>query len=102
MRPIAVRWRNFRGFQDSGWVEIKPMTIVIGPNNGGKTSFHKPLLLLKQTLLADDANTGLVTRGDYASVGSYSDLIFRHRTPLPLVLSVRFAAGRDGEPKSRG
>lgn len=102
MRPLSVRWRNFRGFDDSGWVDIRPLTVVIGPNNSGKTSLHKPLLLLKQTLLADDANTGLVTRGAYASVGTYADIVFRRRTPRTLTLALRYVGSPQVEQKPRG
>ncbi|HEX2765645.1 MAG TPA: DUF3696 domain-containing protein [Candidatus Limnocylindria bacterium] len=82
-------------------MDFRPLTVVVGPNNSGKTSFHKPLLLLKQTLQADDSTAGLVTRGELASVGGYADLVFRHRSPLTLGLSIRF--GEHGnERQSRG
>jgi hypothetical protein len=36
---LAVKFEDFRGFQDSGWVEIRPITLLIGENSAGKTSF---------------------------------------------------------------
>ncbi|MGM0934605.1 MAG: DUF3696 domain-containing protein [Bacteroidota bacterium] len=41
---------NFRVFQTFTDFEIKPLTILIGPNNSGKSSFPKLLLLLKNGL----------------------------------------------------
>jgi predicted ATP-dependent endonuclease of OLD family len=48
-----VRWQNFKGFVDTGWIKIKPITILIGPNNAGKTSFIDPFLLMNQTITSD-------------------------------------------------
>src|SRR5205814_1200192 len=49
-----VRWKNFRAFADTNWIVIKPLTILIGPNNAGKTSMTAPLLLMSQTLWSKD------------------------------------------------
>ena len=54
MDKFSVRWQNFRGFVDSDWIEIRPLTLFVGPNNSGKTSLLAPLLLLKQTLESRD------------------------------------------------
>jgi len=39
---------NFRVFKDCTEFEMKPLTILTGPNNSGKSSFIKFLLLLKE------------------------------------------------------
>lgn len=87
--PFAIRWRNFRSIRDLGWMDIYPLTVVIGPNNSGKSSIVKPLLLLKQTLNTDDSDAALVTRGDLTNVGSFADTIWKHDVSLPLSLSIR-------------
>lgn len=85
--PLAVRWRNFRCFEDTGLLEIRPLTLLIGPNNGGKSSFLDPVLLLKQTLESNDRHAGLVTQGRLVNVGTYEDLITNHEIERDLVLS---------------
>jgi len=85
-----VRWQNFRSFVDTGPLELAPITILIGSNSSGKTSLILPLLLMKQTLDADDASIGLVTRGRLANLGSYDDLIYRHNRRGTLLFTVRF------------
>lgn len=75
-----IRWKNFRGFRDTDWVRIAPLTIVIGANNSGKSSLLAPLLLMRQTIQSKDANTALVTRGDSTDVGFYRDYAYRHDT----------------------
>ncbi len=73
-----VRWKNFRGFRDTKWVRIAPLTIVIGANNSGKSSLLAPLILMQQTIQSRDPNTPLVTRGDTTDVGFYRDYSHRH------------------------
>jgi hypothetical protein len=43
---------GFKSISQEQSIEIKPLTILAGANNSGKTSMMQPLLLLKQTLEA--------------------------------------------------
>jgi hypothetical protein len=43
MKPSAVRIQNYRCIQDSGWVGLKDMAVIVGKNESGKTSFLKAL-----------------------------------------------------------
>jgi len=45
IKKIGVE--NFRVFKDYTEFEIRPITLLVGPNNSGKSSFTKLLLLLK-------------------------------------------------------
>ncbi len=75
---MQIRWKHFRGFEDTGWIDLKPLTVLIGPNNTGKSSLYAPLLLLKQTIEARLADPGLVTRGEYLDGGAYRDIVTDH------------------------
>lgn len=44
---------NFRVFKDYTWFDFAPITILVGPNNSGKSSLTKALLLLQ-----DNVTTG--------------------------------------------
>lgn len=70
-----VRWKNFKGFKDSKWVKIKPLTILLGSNNTGKTSFLAPFLLMNQTLASRDSNSALITKGDVYDGGNIQELV---------------------------
>lgn len=99
MRRFDVRWRDFRSLEDTGWIEIKPITIVIGANASGKTSLIAPLLLLKQTLESADPTLALRTQGRYFNAGSYDNLVCRHEAKRTLAFSVRFRFPK-GQPPS--
>jgi len=45
MNIKAIRLRNFRGFRDAR-IELKPLTVLIGPNSAGKSSFGQALAAL--------------------------------------------------------
>lgn len=89
MEKFSIRWQNFRCLKDTGWLQIRPITIVIGPNASGKTSLHAPLLLMKQTLDSPDTSLFLKVKGDLFNAGSYRDLIFNHETTNILAFSIR-------------
>lgn len=85
-----IRWQNFRPFRDTGWLEIRPITILIGANNSGKSSILDPLLLLKQTLRSKRAQSALVLRGDFVNAGSFSDIAYQHDDNNLVTLGIRF------------
>ena len=45
-----LRLKNFRCFKDTGEVDIKPITVLIGANSSGKSSFLKTFPLMKQSV----------------------------------------------------
>lgn len=46
----TLRLKNYRKFKDTGDILIKPLTILIGANSSGKSSFLKFFPLIKQTM----------------------------------------------------
>ena len=46
----TLRLKNFRCFEDTGIIDIKPITFLVGSNSSGKSSFLKFFPLLKQSV----------------------------------------------------
>ena len=46
----SIRLRNFRCFEDSGEIELKPLTVLVGANSSGKSSILKFFPLFKQSI----------------------------------------------------
>ena len=57
MSKIGIK--NFRVFKEFTEFDIKPITLLTGPNNAGKSSFTKLLLLLKNGITKLNFNEGL-------------------------------------------
>ena len=73
-----LRIKNFKSLADTGNLEMKPLTILVGPNSSGKSALFKALLALKQTAESRDLQSPLVVNGDYVKLGSYRDFIYGH------------------------
>lgn len=73
-----IRWQNYRAFKDTGWLTIKPLTILLGSNNAGKTSIISPLLVMNQTVASRDKITPLISRGSLIDAGNFQDLLHNH------------------------
>ncbi|EMK6952965.1 AAA family ATPase [Vibrio cholerae] len=61
-----IRIRGLRSLKDSGTVELKPLTLLLGENSSGKSTFLRTFPLLRQSLEA-------ATRGPILWFGSYVD-----------------------------
>lgn len=75
---MRIRWQNYRGYNDTGWVTMSPLTLLIGANNAGKTSLYSPLLLLKQTRELAHDTTPLLTQGPLYDAGRFRDYARNH------------------------
>ena len=92
----GIGLRNFKAFGDSPNVltadengkltrtdtaPLSKITLIYGPNSGGKSSIIQALLLLKQSLMtkyAVDPRTPLTLRGTMVDLGSFQALLHRH------------------------
>lgn len=70
----SIRLKNFRSFEDTGRIELKPITILVGANSSGKSSFLRFFPLLRQTVetrtdspLLWFTDTGYVDFGDFGT-----------------------------------
>lgn len=93
------RWKNLKGFKDTGWIKIKPITILIGPNNAGKTSFLIPLLLMNQTLSSRDSKSPLVIKGNLFDGGNLTEIINGYKTNKDLFFGFRYHCHNEDRPK---
>ena len=85
-----LRLKNFKSWQDTQDIALKPITGFFGANSSGKSGLIHALLLLKQT--ADSADRGIVfhfggtsTRVD---LGDFASVIHGHETDRDLELSL--------------
>lgn len=96
--------RNFKAFGDEMQrAPLAPITLIYGPNSGGKSSIIQALLLLKQSHRIDDNQPytrfslrwmsmplELVTSGNLVDLGSYPSVIHMHDTSRSLEVCVGY------------
>ena len=76
-----IRMKNFKSWEDSGKVELAPLTGFFGTNSSGKSSLLQMLLLLKQTTEYPDLDE-VIFFGDENSLvnlGSFREVIHGHK-----------------------
>ena len=85
MTVEAVRIENFMCFEDSGWVELRPITLFYGRNSAGKSALLRSLLLLRQSVTSQPDESALIFvlddalgRRERLDFGSYYDLVRDH------------------------
>jgi hypothetical protein len=73
----SIRLRNFRCYHDSGEIPIRPLTLIIGPNNVGKSTLLNSILLLKQSADVDTPRETVITSGPLVDLGGFADILYR-------------------------
>lgn len=73
--PIfSARLVNVRSLGDTGLLKIRPITILVGQNNSGKSSFTRFFPLLKQSIQGR-ASAPLLWYGPIVDFGSFSEVL---------------------------
>lgn len=85
----GIGLRNFKAFGDEMQeAPLSKITLIYGPNSGGKSSIIQALLLLKQSLKV--ADSGLVLRGEFVDLGSSRALLHKHEIERELGISIKY------------
>ena len=67
--------RNYKGFESIEF-EIKPLTVLLGANSGGKSSILNLILMLAQSIESNDEMlTPLRINGQYVGLGDAHNII---------------------------
>ena len=83
--------QNFKSWENTGKLQIAPLTGFFGANSSGKTSIFQTLLMLKQTAERPPEWDGVIDFGDERSVvnlSNFNEVIHRHKSGLSLDISV--------------
>ena len=87
MKALSIR--NLRSISDSGYIELKPLTIVLGTNSSGKSTFLRTFPLLKQSISVK-TESPVLWYGNYVDFGEFSDVISDQNSDGNVVLSFKF------------
>jgi len=90
---------NFKAFPTLS-VQLRPITLFLGPNNSGKTSIIAPLRLLAQTLGNADPAVPLLFDGPFGDFGTYRDCVYLNHRGRPMSIALE-VGGEDSEITAR-
>ena len=73
-----LRIQNFKGWQDTGHLDLAPISLFFGTNSSGKSSIGQLLMMLKQTAESSDRKAVLSPGGKNSAVqlGSFQSMVF--------------------------
>ncbi len=83
--------RNLRSLRDTGLIPVKPITILVGKNSAGKSSFARILPLLKQSA-ERRRQAPVLWFGRLVDFGSFSDAVSSFSEVKEIELSFQFSA----------
>lgn len=76
-----IHLSNFQGYKGSKTIELAPLTLIFGPNSGGKSSLIRSLLLLKQSLVSSEQYGAELTYvGQSVNLVGFANSVFGHDT----------------------
>ncbi|GJE73117.1 DUF3696 domain-containing protein [Methylorubrum podarium] len=88
---LSLDLENFKAFKSTGTLKLAPITLIYGPNSGGKSSIIQSLILLKQSLSASSIQTSrLMTRGELVDLGTFKSIINGHDSTKILKIGVSY------------
>lgn len=71
---MKIGFKNLRALKDTGDIPIKPLTVLLGNNSSGKSTFLRTFPLLKQSI--ETRTTGpLLWYGRFVDFGDFSNAL---------------------------
>jgi len=96
-----LQLKNFKAWSDTGNIELKPVTMLLGTNSSGKSTLIQSLLLLRQTVQSPDRTIHLNLGGDelhdFFNFGDFDNVLTQGATPRQF--QIRFDFQR---PENKG
>jgi predicted ATPase len=76
-----IHLTNFQGYKGPKSIDLAPLTLIFGPNSGGKSSVIRSMLLLKQSLaVGEQSATDLNYVGQSVNLVGFPNVAFGHNT----------------------
>ena len=91
MSITAITIENFKGIKGPLRVEIKPITLLFGPNSAGKSTIVQALHFAREIFERDNLNPDwTIAGGDSVDLGGFQNLVHNHDLSLPLKMRFDF------------
>lgn len=86
----AVRLENFMAFADTGWIELRPITLLFGRNSSGKSVIIRALRLLRQSLDHVSEHAPFVFASENGvDLGKFETIAHKHALKEPITFHFR-------------
>jgi predicted ATPase len=96
-----LRFKNYRSFKAWQEIELKPLTVLVGPNSAGKSSILKLLGLFAQTR-NHDGYEYMRLNGPLAKIGSFQSLANNYNDDPAIIEFTTNVASKGSKTYRRG
>lgn len=88
MRLSQIEIENFKGIGTNQIIELKPITLLFGPNSAGKSSILQSLHYLREILERRNADPDRTIAGGLIDLGGFATLIHGHDLSRTIVIKL--------------
>jgi hypothetical protein len=99
MTIIAITLENFKGIGEPIRVELKPITLLFGPNSAGKSTIVQALHYAHEIFERQNINPDrTLLGGDSIDLGGFENLVYQHDLTLPMRIGFELDLSREDLP----
>jgi len=82
-----IHLENFKGFKERQTIELKPITLLFGPNSGGKSTVIQAIHYMREILDRRNFDPDrTVAGGDAIDLGGFENMVYGHDLSLPIIM----------------
>jgi hypothetical protein len=84
MRLTAIELENFKGVGPRQRVELKPVTLLFGPNSAGKSTILQALHYVREILERKNVDPDMTIAGGLLDLGGFKSVVHKHDLAQPV------------------
>ena len=96
-----LRIQNFKCWEDTGIIDMAPITLFFGANSSGKSSIGQFLMMLKQTVEEHDQEAVfyLGRENSVVQLSSYNEMVFQNNLKSNIIFEYQWSPNRASDLK---
>ena len=93
MRLKAIELENFKGIGERQRIELKPITLLFGPNSAGKSTIFQALHYVREILERKNVNPDTTIAGGLLDLGGFKSVVHKRdlSQPVRIKLELQFS-----------
>jgi hypothetical protein len=88
MRLTALELMNFKGIGTRQRIEMKPITLLFGPNSAGKSTILQALHYVREILERKNVDPDMTIAGGFLDLGGFKSVVHKHDLGQPMRIAL--------------